>query len=1004
MWLAPIAVIFLGWLRNAGRNAGFFGSGFGTAALVVAILFILGGLIWWTAVSLERTERERIDAEVAVRRGEGRLAAVLQQLPIGVGLMNREGELVLTNSLMKKFMGTRIPALDPVFRKRWRAWDEEGRPLEPSEWPGARALRGETTNPGLEMLYTTPERTEIWTRVSTVPFEDQTSEITGAIAVVQDIDEQKRAATAKWRLAAIVESSEDAIISKDLEGIITSWNSGAQRLFGYTADEVVGKSITILMPPDRLSEEPKILARIRAGDRIEHFETTRRSKDGQLLDISLTVSPVTDAQNRIIGVSKIARDITARKRAEGRLDLLVQVSDLISTIHDSGELTYAVSEAVGAHLHVRRCLFNEIDFERDLEIVHRDYCDGVESVAGTHKVSDFSNITSEEMRLGKTVVNHDSKLDPRTADNYDTMYKPGGERAYVAIPLMRENSWVGSLWASDNRPRQWTKEEVSLLQTVAERTWTAIEKLRIDSALRASEERLRLATEAAEMHAWEFDLQSDITKRSVNVEWLTGFALPDIWQAGAELVHCDDRERVQQVLGEALETNGEFEFEYCLVNPHTNEEVWVFTAGKLIPGSQQKPGRVVGVTQDITKRKQAEAERERLLQSVQESRDAAEKANQLKDEFLATLSHELRNPLNVILGYSELLLRTPEVGNSPQLRQMSEALRRNAKSQSQLINDLLDLSRLQRGKISLNQETLSLAAIVDNAVETVRAEAAAKDVAIAVKPLNKLLLVDGDRLRLQQIAWNLLNNAVKFTPSGGSVEVTLGSDEENAILMVSDTGQGIEPGFLPHVFEMFRQADSSNSRKHGGMGIGLALVQQLVRLHEGTVCAESEGFGQGSRFTVKLPLTRDKEASHASASPISIRGVARTDLLVVDDSPDTVAMLEQMFKIEGANVTTAMNGIDALAIAAERRFDVILSDISMPGMDGFEFLRRLRQIPGREDIPVIAITGFGRTEDVNRARSAGFFSHLTKPLDLEALAEIFKQLAESSSLSTSRSI
>jgi len=349
---------------------------------------------------------------------------------------------------------------------------------------------------------------------------------------------------------------------------------------------------------------------------------------------------------------------------------------------------------------------------------------------------------------------------------------------------------VASLWASDDRPRQWTKEELSLLQTVAERTWTAIEKLR------------------------------------------------------------------------------------------------------------------------------AEAERERLLINVQEARDAAERANQLKDEFLATLSHELRNPLNVILGYSELLLRMREIEQSPRLAQMGEALRRNAQSQSQLINDLLDLSRLQRGKISLNQETVSLPAIIDNAVETVRADAAAKGIEIRVNVGDQLSLVEGDRLRLQQIAWNLLNNAVKFTPAGGSIEIALKNENENAVFAVKDTGQGIDATFLPHVFEMFRQADGSNRRRHGGLGIGLALVHQLVQLHGGKISAESDGPNKGARFTVRLPLlpeTARLGSPAASSSPVELNVFAQTNFLIVDDSEDTIAMLQELLKVAGANVMTATNGADALA-------------------------------------------------------------------------------------------
>jgi GAF domain-containing protein len=321
----------------------------------------------------------------------------------------------------------------------------------------------------------------------------------------------------------------------------------------------------------------------------------------------------------------------AMRESEARLTILVRVSELIRTLHDPYELSYAVAETVGRHLNVRRCLFNETDVARDLEIVHRDYCDGAESVAGEHRISDYSSVSTLDMQRGITVVNVDSKIDPRTAADYQRSYEATGERAYVAVPLMREGHWVASLWVSDDKPREWTKDELSLLQTVAERTWTAIEKLR------------------------------------------------------------------------------------------------------------------------------AEDQREQLLQREQEARDAAEKANQLKDEFLATLSHELRNPLNVILGYSELLLRLPEIQQSMRLTRMADALRRNAQSQSQLINDLLDLSRLQRGKISLNHEPVSLAAIIDNAVETVRADASAKGVDLRLNVGDQLLLVDGDRLRLQQIAWNVLN-------------------------------------------------------------------------------------------------------------------------------------------------------------------------------------------------------------------------------------------------------
>jgi two-component system CheB/CheR fusion protein len=315
-----------------------------------------------------------------------------------------------------------------------------------------------------------------------------------------------------------------------------------------------------------------------------------------------------------------------------------------------------------------------------------------------------------------------------------------------------------------------------------------------------------------------------------------------------------------------------------------------------------------------------------------------------------------------------------------------------------LINDLLDLSRLQRGKISLNQETVSLPAIIDNAVETVRADAAAKGIDIRVNVGDQLLLVEGDRLRLQQIAWNLLNNAVKFTPAGGAIDIALNNENEKAVFAVTDTGQGIDASFLPHVFEMFRQADGSNRRRHGGLGIGLALVHQLVQLHGGNISAESDGPNKGACFTVRLPLLREagrlRSPVTTSSRPVELNVFAQTNFLIVDDSEDTIAMLQELLKVAGANVMTATNGAEALRLVAENEFDVILSDISMPEMDGFEFLQRLRKIDGRQNVPVVAITGFGRNADIARAHAAGFYSHLTKPLNLLGLTEVLQRLAK----------
>ncbi len=397
-------------------------------------------------------------------------------------------------------------------------------------------------------------------------------------------------------------------------------------------------------------------------------------------------------------------------------------------------------------------------------------------------------------------------------------------------------------------------------------------------------------------------------------------------------------------------------------------------------------------TADYLERKQVEEEREQLLEREHELRQTAEDANRLKDEFLAIMSHELRNPLNVILGYAELLLRTDEIKRSDSLRRMADAVKRNAVAQSKLIRDLLDLSRLRSGKLELNRENVSPVASIENAIETVRIDAESKGIEIEVTAPDDVMFVRADPVRLEQIIWNLLNNSVKFTPSGGRIIVRLEEEADEIVLTVSDNGQGIDPSFLPHIFEIFRQADASTNRSQQGMGIGLAVVQQLVELHGGTVTAGSAGKGKGATFTIRLPRSVNTRTPLAPVVDLGVASLAGLNVLVVDDSEDTTEMVRHLLEIGGASVHAATSGREALRIAREKQFDVVLSDISMPGMDGFEFLSKLRKIPGKQDLPAVALTGFGRPEDVQRACNEGFYAHLTKPFDIQTLARLLQNM------------
>jgi signal transduction histidine kinase/ActR/RegA family two-component response regulator len=364
------------------------------------------------------------------------------------------------------------------------------------------------------------------------------------------------------------------------------------------------------------------------------------------------------------------------------------------------------------------------------------------------------------------------------------------------------------------------------------------------------------------------------------------------------------------------------------------------------------------------------------------------RASRLKDEFLATLSHELRNPLNVISGFAQLLARDPEAQRLPVVRRAAEAIRRNATVQAQLVADLLDLSRLQTGKLGLDRQTVSLATLVTEAAEALRDEAEARRILLRIERCGEPALAEADPVRVQQIVWNLVQNAVKFTPEGGRVTVRLERDgAAEAQLVVEDTGQGLDPLFLPDVFEMFSQADTRASRLYGGLGIGLSLVRQLAELHGGRVRAESEGVGRGARFIVWLPLLPAGLELAAAGAGAESGSLAHVRMLVVDDSADTTAMLRQLLQFQGAEVATAANGDEALRMVEWRDFDVVVSDLAMPGMDGYELLRELRTRPRTAGVPAIAVTGFGQSEDAERSRAAGFFAHLAKPVQISRLVE-----------------
>lgn len=394
--------------------------------------------------------------------------------------------------------------------------------------------------------------------------------------------------------------------------------------------------------------------------------------------------------------------------------------------------------------------------------------------------------------------------------------------------------------------------------------------------------------------------------------------------------------------------------------------------------------------------------RTHLYEAEQTARSQAEAANRIKDEFLAVLSHELRTPLNPILGWAKLL-RSHRLDRA-KANLALETIERNAKLQAQLIEDLLDISRILQGKLHLNATAVDLAETIQAAIETVRLSANAKSIEIRFESNESPhppIQVSGDVGRLQQVMWNLLSNAIKFTPHGGQVEVRLSPDTRHpiphALIQVSDTGKGIEPSFLPHVFDYFRQADSTTTRTFGGLGLGLAIVRHLVELHGGTVQAESQGEGQGATFIVRLPMMKvddrmmkDRAPSLLTSSPHPLIGI---QVLLVDDEADTRDLIAFILEQAGASVTSVASALEALSVFAQSKPDVLVSDIGMPDMDGYMLMQQIRAMPQIRQILAIALTAYAGEINQQQALAAGFQRHLAKPIEPDELVRTIVTLA-----------
>lgn len=526
-----------------------------------------------------------------------------------------------------------------------------------------------------------------------------------------------------------------------------------------------------------------------------------------------------------------------------------------------------------------------------------------------------------------------------------------------------------------------------------------------ERALRTSEERLDMVLKNSELGLWYCDLPFD--KLIWNDKVKEHFGLQPHAEVDIDVflqrIHPEDRQRTRQAIERSIAENTRYDIVYRTVMDDDAIR-HIRAIGSTFYDGGNQPIRFDGITMDVTAVKEAEQERERLLKMAEAARRDAEAANRMKDQFLATLSHELRTPLNAILGWARLL-RTGLVERH-ELDEGLDAIERNSKIQAKLIEDLLDISRIISGTLRLDVQRVNLADVIESALTSVLPAAEAKGVRLH-KILDSLVApVSGDPARLQQVVWNLLTNAVKFTSKGGQVQILLERVNSHVEISVIDTGQGIRPDFLPFVFDRFRQADSSTTRSHGGLGLGLSIVKQLVEMHGGGVRAKSPGEKQGATFTVMLPITvvqrsersevHEAPATECPAEEFFGRGdvIAGVKVLVVDDEPDARALVKRVLEGCGAEVRVASSVVEALEVLRKYRPQVLVSDIGMPGEDGYDLMRQVRASGlSATKVPAVALTAFARSEDRRRAMMAGFQTHVAKPVDPAELVAVVASLA-----------
>ncbi len=795
------------------------------------------------------------------------------------------------------------------------------------------------------------------------PRHDEKGEVIGGVAIIRDVTDRKVTESAALdehkRLAFHVENTPLAVIEWDHEFKVLRWSPAAQKLFGWTSEEVFGKRFSDwdFVVPEDLDAVHQVGHRQNQGQELHGISRNRNyTKLGSILHCEWYNSALYNQAGKLVSVLSLVLDVTvatriedALRKSEAQYRLLFESNPQAMWVYDLTTFRFlAVNDAAVRHYGYSRAEF------LDMTIMDIRPPEDVELLKDHLSARDDSPDYAGEWRHRKkdgTLIN-------------------------VNITASKLN------FAGRNA-------EFVLVHDVTERK-------KAETALRISEDRYRDLVDNSHELICTHDLEGRVLSVNPWAARVLGYPRESI--IGINIRNGllpEYRDRFDDYL-RTVKTTGSARG-VMKVRTATGEiRLWEYYNTLRTEGVETPIVR--GMAHDVTERRQA-------LKSEKEARMEAEAANRVKDEFLSTLSHELRTPLTAIMGWADLLLHD-EV--EPQKRRQAiETIFRNANSQCQLINDLLEVSRIITGKLRLDFVACELHEVIEAAAESIRPTAEAKGVRLQVLLEPNVGPVFGDHERLQQVVWNLLANGVKFTRKGGLVQITLQRINSHVEVVVTDSGVGIKPDFLPHVFDRFRQADGSTTRNYGGLGLGLAIVRHLVELHGGTAWAESGGEGQGAKFTVRLPTMTESDHKPEKVSrqpaisgfearekqPPSLEGLRA---LVIDDEIDARTLLTAMLERCGAQVVAVSSAREGLDSIENWKPDVLIADIGMPVEDGYALIKKVRALPRERggQTPALALTAYARTEDRARALAAGYQVHLAKPVDRYDLAAVVANLAE----------